>query len=170
MVSGKKVFILDSTAFYAGIPPDDRVVSYTTEKVLSEVSHNPIQRIRIETLIDSGSLKILNPGSQAMKDVMKLAKESGDNVKLSETDYSVVALALHVKMSGLDAVLVTDDFSMQNLSTFAGLDTSSVITKGIKKVIRWRLYCPGCGKHFEGRRLTRCDNCGTDLKLKPSKA
>jgi rRNA maturation endonuclease Nob1 len=41
------------------------------------------------------------------------------------------------------------------------------MTDGIKNIVTWVYYCPGCKRNFS--KTTECPNCGNPLKRKPLK-
>jgi UPF0271 protein len=75
----------------------------------------------------------------------------------------VLALALE-----LEAVVLTDDYSLQNLATYLGVPYRPVGLKGIKDLRRWRWRCLGCGKIFD-KEMPDCPICGSKLKSTLSK-
>lgn len=55
----RRALVLDSTAFYAGIPFTGTSKYYTTPLVIREVSHNQILSMAISALIESNRLIII---------------------------------------------------------------------------------------------------------------
>ena len=158
--------VLDATAFYAGVPYTGQGTYYTTDLVIKEVSHTRIKSASIDGLVEAGRLRIYHPSERYLNLVKEAAGESGDFSLLSDTDKSVVALALEFKDKGLKVVIISDDYSVENLAETLGLKAVAVMTGGIKKVVKWRIYCGGCGKVFQDRGRTVCDVCGSPLKRK----
>ncbi len=100
--------------------------------------------------------------------VMQQSKKTGDFKYLSQADTEVLALALQLKAAGEKPVIVTDDYSMQNVASKLGIEFSPLTTFGIKYRFKWMLYCPACRKKYPPDcRLKKCKVCGTDLKRKP---
>lgn len=166
---GKKVFVLDSTAFYAGIPFMSTSKYYSTSLVIREVSHNQILSMAISALLESNRLTIIEPLHNLVEEVRLMANKSGDLQKLSSTDISVIALGMQLNKNGHYVTIVSDDYSIQNVVKFCGLRFSPVMTRGISRTIRWFLYCSGCGKVFYESNTVLCDVCGTKLKRKIKK-
>lgn len=123
----------------------------------------------ISALIESGKLIVTEPSHPLVDEVRLMASRSGDVIKLSDTDVSVVALGLQLKRDGYNVTIISDDYSIQNLVNFFELKFSPVMTRGISKTIRWFTYCSGCGKVFHKSDVTVCDVCGTKLKRKMRK-
>jgi UPF0271 protein len=89
----------------------------------------------------------------------------GEAQSLSETDISVLALTHQ-----LEATLISDDYSVQNLADELGLSYTGMNTRGIKRRFQWIHYCPGCRKQYtEPQPDNICLICGTELKRKPGK-
>lgn len=165
----KKALVLDSTAFYAGIPLIGKSKYYTTPSVINEVSHIKTLNMTLSTLLDSNRLFIIEPPHNLLEEARRIASESGDLQKLSNVDISIVALGMHLKENGYFVTIVSDDYSIQNLVKFSGLRFSPVMTRGISRTIKWFLYCNGCGKAFYDSNVVICDVCGTRLKRKMRK-
>lgn len=162
----RAVMILDATAFYAGLPYTGLDTYYTTDSVVKEVSHIKARSASLGNLVEAGRLKIHTPSKRYIEQVKEAARKSGDFSLLSVADVSVLALGLEFKGRDLQATIVSDDYSVENLAHLLSLNVSSVMTKGIKKVVRWLLYCSGCGKVFQDRGVKVCDVCGSPLKRK----
>ncbi len=156
------IFILDATAFYAGIPYLGIGRYKTTRRVLKEVTHSSKYATIINTLIDSRRIEVEEPPTEVYLKIRQKAEEIKHLPSLSEADLSVLALALHHSKTE-HTTIVTDDYAIQNLASILNINFSPTMTRGIKKVVRWILYCPGCGtRHIENR--LRCPSCGTPLK------
>lgn len=160
----KKGLVLDSTAFYAGIPFTGPTFYFTTPLVLQEITCNKALSIVMKGLSESGRLSTIEPKDIYVIRVRELANKSGDISKISDTDISVIALSIQLKTTGYDVTVLSDDYSVQNLVGLLGLKYSPVMTRGISKTVRWIIYCAGCGKTFDNRNTKVCDVCGTILK------
>ena len=154
--------VLDSSAFYAGIPFSSNEPSYTTSLVYSEIEHIKKDHDAIQILIETKRLMICDPEHQFVITATNTAKKSGDIPNLSDEDISTIALSLQ-----LNAELVTDDFAISNVAKNLGIKVIPVMTNGIKKVVIWKYYCPGCKTNFS--KTTECTRCGNRLKRKPTK-
>ena len=89
---------------------------------------------------------------------------------LSEVDLHVLALALDLKNANLNPVIVTDDYSIQNVANKLDVDFMSLLTYGIKFRLKWILYCPACYRKYPADcALLSCRICGTKIKRKPVK-
>jgi len=108
--------------------------------------------------------KIVEPEESFVEEVKRVANKTGDLEKLSKTDIQVLALAKQV-----EAVLVSDDYNIQNVAKKLGIKYITLFGKGIKKLYFWKKYCPACKKYFK-KDLKECLVCGTKLKRVPKKS
>jgi len=151
--------IIDSSAFYAGIPFRSTSEFYTTSLIFDEIKHIKKNHGAIDILLTTNRLKIQDPSSEFIERVKKESKKTGDFNQLSKQDISIIALCLQLK-----GELVTDDFAISNVSKNLDIKVSPLMTSGIKDVGTWIHYCPGCRKNFDSG--SECPLCGTSLKRK----
>ncbi len=154
--------VLDSSAFYAGIPFSSNEPSYITSLIYGEIEHIKKDHDAIQILIETKRLMIRDPEHRFIITVNDAAKKSGDFPNLSHEDISAIALCLQLK-----AELVTDDFTISNVAKHLNIKVIPLMTSGIKNVIIWKYYCPGCKTNFS--KVTECPRCGNRLKRKPMK-
>ena len=154
--------VLDSSAFYAGIPFSSNEPSYTTSLVYDEIEHIKKDHDAIRILIETKRLTINEPEDQFVIAANNAAKKSGDFSNLSKEDISTIALSLQLK-----AELVTDDFAVSNVAKNLNIKVIPVMTNGIRNVVIWKYYCPGCNANFS--KVTKCPRCGNKLKRKSIK-
>ena len=119
--------VLDSSAFYAGIPFGSNEPSYTTSLVYDEIKHIKKNHDAVDILIETGRLTVSNPESEFIEIVRNTANESGDLHELSVEDISIIALSLK-----LNAELITDDFAVSNVAKNLNIQVFPVMTDGIK--------------------------------------
>ena len=80
----------------------------------------------------------------------------------------ILALALELKSADLDPLIVTDDYSIQNVANQIGVNFTSLVTYGIRFRFDWILYCPACHRKYSSDyKFKSCEVCGTELKRKP---
>jgi UPF0271 protein len=163
------VLILDTSAFIQGFTPTQHYKSYTTQDVVHEIKERHT-RIKIEGLIESRVLSIRASEELYDQYLEKVSFKMGEKQALSKADKSLLALALNLKHEKQEPIIISDDYSIQNIATKLGIESKGLSSKGIKKVIEWRIYCPGCKKKYEKTPIDRtCLICGTPLKRKPKK-
>lgn len=164
--NNEQVIILDSTAFYSGIPYSGLAKYYTTDSVVREISHRKKKIISIQGLIETGKLEVYEPVKDFLQIVVNTACKTGDFPQLSKTDISIIALALEFKNRNLKVTLISDDYSVENVAKKLGILTASISADGIKRIVEWKIYCGGCGKVFKNFTSNICDVCGSPLKKK----
>lgn len=150
-------YILDATAFRSGIVISGENDWYTTPSVMDEIRRGKIAK-DIEILKDV-SINVSSPKEKVVTEVMKAAEATGDISRLSETDIEVLALALE-----LDAIIFTDDYSIQNLARVLNIEYLPVVEKGITEIFEWESKCSGCARTFDVQNGT-CPVCGSNLKM-----
>jgi endoribonuclease Nob1 len=155
---GSYEYVLDSTAFYLGLSFLSFTKSYTTSLVFGEVRHLKSSYSLLETLVETGHLIIVDPDEEHVTRVLAVAIKSGDTVKLSKSDLSVLALAYQLKKP-----LISDDFSVENIAGLLGISLLPIGTSGIKYTRKWISYCRTCGKGYDSY-FTECLICGNKLK------
>jgi endoribonuclease Nob1 len=167
----RRVMVLDTSAFIAGFDPlTVPEKQYTVPEVKNELIAGSMTWMRFNAAVESGKLVIKNPKSSAFQEIKEASKKVGDMRYLSEADLQVLALALELKGSGYSPVIVTDDYSIQNVANKIGVEFTSLMTLGIKYRFKWILYCPGCYRKYPPDYKSKvCEVCGTELKRKPKK-
>jgi len=161
------IYVLDSSPFIFGFSISSSTVAYTTEEVIQEVSRNRFVKLKIEIYTLQGSLKVLSPPSEYLSKVSLATAETADLKVLSKTDLSIIALALYLKENmDKELVLITDDYSLQNIAYVLGIKFKSMTVKEITRKIKWMIYCPACGKVVKESKMSICPICGHQLRRK----
>ena len=88
------IFILDSSAFYAGFYRSLNSKFYTTTSILQEIKHILKSSLTLEILISSGVLVIQDPPKESIDKIINTANLLGDIKKLSQADISILSLSL----------------------------------------------------------------------------
>jgi len=161
--------VLDTSAFIAGFDPFAVANAiYTVPAVRQELASNSMIYTRFKTAIESGKLRVKAPRDTFLTQVDKSSKVVGDIRFLSEVDKQVLALALEIQYHGANPLVVTDDYSIQNVASQLGLEFAPLATFGIRYRLDWVIYCPACHREYPtDSRLKTCRACGTELKRKP---
>jgi UPF0271 protein len=169
--ASKKVTVLDTSAFIAGFDPFSICEEhYTSPLVREELSGKSMSSVRLNTAIESGRLRIKTPETSFMDKVKSSAISVGDKFFLSETDLQLLALALELKTQGYSPLIITDDYSIQNVANRLGIAFAALATFGIRRQLEWIRYCPACHRKYPADYKSRtCEVCGTELKRKPQR-
>ncbi len=167
----RKVIVLDTSAFVAGFDPFSvSEEQYTASMVREEILGGSMSWVRFKTAVENGKVKVKTPEDSFLNKVKASANVVGDTFFLSDVDLQVLALALELKSKGHNPLIVTDDYSIQNVANQMGIPFASLSTFGIRFRLQWIRYCPACHKKYPADYKSRkCEVCGTELKRKPLK-
>jgi UPF0271 protein len=149
-----KRIVLDTSALFSmeQLPGDSD--AFVTPGVIKELERYKDRRASLWGEL----LHVSEASKTSLARVRKAATETGDSTRISPTDAEVIALALD-----LEAELLTDDYSVQNVASYLRMPFRPVGIKAIKEVRKWRWRCTGCGKVFD-KEMPECSVCGSKLK------
>jgi len=89
---------------------------------------------------------------------------------LSNTDKKIIALTLQLKNEKRKVMMITDDYSIQNIMKILKVPFKAVITEGINEIYQWEKICIGCKKRYPPEYpLTECEICGSRIIKKKRK-
>lgn len=157
-----KKYVLDTSAILSGKPINfGEAEIVTTPKVTDEL--NPGGRdYQIFQFLKEKGLSILTPNKDTLEKVQRVSNKTGDQYKLSDTDIEIIALALDLKKDeNIEVIILTDDYSIQNLSNELNIEFKSINQSGITKRFKWVSRCRGCGKKFKDN-VKLCPICGAE--------
>jgi len=154
-------FVLDTSALIGGIPLSHLGSELFTVEDVVEEAKSFVPRSVLEAGLVSGLLKVSSPSARSLARVRRACSRTG-NV-LSRADTKLLALALD-----LSAVLLTDDYSLQNVAAILGVETRPVVTGRIEEVREWGAFCSACGRSFSPNRRV-CPVCGSPLSRRVRK-
>jgi len=147
------MLILDSSALFSmeGLPDEDFLCP---PGVVDELAKYDDKRIDLW----GDLLRTSDCTKASIEKVTEAARKSGDLGKLSPVDITVLALAVDT-----GGTILTDDYSIQNVSKIMGIPFRAVGMAAIKKVEKWNYKCIGCGKWFK-EKSNECPICGSGMK------
>lgn len=152
-------YIADSAVFIMGNCDIDSSLLITVPSVEDELkSRDAVLRF---DLAKEGGLRVEWPEPEMVKAVREKAEHTRDSEELSKTDLEVLAKALEHKEK---AVLLTDDYAVQNVAVQLGIEVKPIAQKKIRDLIIWQKQCIGCKQTFD--RGDVCPVCGSPLKKK----
>ncbi len=158
-----KVYIIDTSAILSGKVLDFTDASMvTTFNISSEVKPGGKDYQNFLYLKDKG-LQFRIPSDESIQKVENNSKKTGDKGRLSKVDIEILALALDVKQKNENVVVLSDDYSIQNLASELKIKFESISQKGITKKLKWGVKCSGCGKKFK-EDINVCPICGSHTK------
>lgn len=152
------IFILDSSAFYAGFYRSLYSKFYTTTFILQEIKHLLKSSITLDFLISTGALVIQDPTKESVDKIIYTANISGDIKKLSRADISIISLAYQLRRT-----LISDDYSVLNVSNLLKIKTISLSNGGIVTLRKWKNFCKTCNKQY-APNIKECEICGNATK------
>ncbi len=157
----QRIYVHDASGLFAGIPLSLPGKHYTTPEVVKEVKDEHSKRL-LELSLAASRLEVIKAPHKTISEVTSRAGEIGELNRLSRTDISILALAYWFKKKGYEVILVTDDYSVQNMALHLKLVFMAVKTIGVKEMRRYEVYCPNCG--WKGiTNSTLCPRCGFTL-------
>ncbi len=148
-----------------GFNPSASSEAYTVEAVEKELLTGTMAQLRFRLSKERGNLTVRPPSSRSRETVDDVSTQAGEKGVLSEADRDVVALAFDLRQSGLDPVIVSDDYAVQNLAEHLQLKYGSLANFGIVHKFQWIMYCPACHRRYKQPART-CRICGTELRRK----
>jgi len=158
-----KIYILDTSAILSGKNTIFTSGSVTCTGVSEELQPGGKDYQYFQFLKEKG-LKILSPQKKYLEKIKEYAKKTGDLGRLSEIDIELLALAIEIKNKGEnDPILITDDYSIQNLANTLDIKFETISQNGITEKFKWINKCQGCGKKFK-ENINSCPICGSKTK------
>ena len=155
-------YILDASAFINGFEPKGKF-NFTVSEITDEVKDLK-SKILLDQAIEDGKIIIKEPKEEFIKELNEIISESGDDLRLSEADKKLLALALDLRCENENIKVLTDDYSMQNVLKIIDIPYDSIITEGIKGVYNWVKTCQGCKREFDADYpFDDCEVCGSKV-------
>nr|WP_243687495.1 ribonuclease VapC [Methanobacterium formicicum] len=108
----EKVYVLDASGIIGGFI-SSKHKNITINGVLSEIKDLKSQ-ISLQSALDEGKIMVKEPDNDSVNQVKSAIHNSGDILRLSEVDISLVALAVTL-LKNYHPTVVTDDYSIQNI-------------------------------------------------------
>ncbi|MBO7444554.1 MAG: ribonuclease VapC, partial [Methanobrevibacter sp.] len=137
--------------------------NFTVSEITDEVKDLK-SKILLDQAIEEGKIIIKEPKEEFIKELNETISKSGDDLRLSEADKKLLALALDLKCENENIKVLTDDYSMQNVLKIIDIPYDSIITEGIKGIYNWVKTCEGCKKEFDADYpFDDCEICGSKV-------
>ena len=159
-----RIYILDTSAILSGKPINfEKGKMITTKGVSYEINPGGRDFNSFQLLLEKGLL-IETPSNKSIDKIKEVINKTGDINRLSETDIELLALSLDINEKiEKEAILVTDDYSIQNVANYLKIKFEPISQLGITKRFIWTCRCRGCGKKFK-ENIKICPICGTETK------
>ncbi|MBN2111425.1 MAG: NOB1 family endonuclease [Methanosarcinaceae archaeon] len=149
-------YIADSAVFIMGKDIDPMKI-ITVSSVVEELRSKEAS-LRFGLAVEGGA-RVEMPDPFMRKRVLEAAEGTRDAEELSATDIDILSKALEY---GSDAVLLSDDYAVQNVAEVLGVSVMPVAQKKIRDVLQWEKECTGCRRRFATGDV--CEVCGSTLK------
>ena len=156
-------YVLDASAFINGFEPRGNY-NFTVSEITDEVKDLK-SGIILNQAIEDKKIIIREPKEEYLDKLDNVISESGDDLRLSEPDKKMIALALDLlDNEEFPIKVLTDDYSMQNVLKILNVPYGSIITEGIKGVYNWKKTCEGCKKEYPADYpYDDCEICGSKI-------
>ncbi|MFQ6061441.1 MAG: NOB1 family endonuclease [Thermoplasmata archaeon] len=147
-------YVLDSSALLSG---KDLLLNdmYSTPEVIREVKKKGVTP-QLLSIIET-KVEVRSPSEEGVALVLEYAERTGDTKRLSAVDVGILALALE-----MEATILTDDYSIQNVANEMGVSYRGLSFPEIGKRIEWGYRCTGCRKQYEEWK-ENCPVCGARI-------
>ena len=164
-----KTIIIDTSAVLSGKPINfDNILIVTTPGVSNELKPGGKDYRNLQFLFEKGLL-IQEPTRKSIEYIQDISKKTGDVARLSNTDVEILALSLDLnRKSKNEIIILSDDYSIQNVSNFLKIRFLNISQPGITKRFKWSYKCRGCGKKYNNNTKI-CNICGSKIKIYISK-
>jgi UPF0271 protein len=158
------VYVLDTSVFLSGksfnISQGEII---TTDSVSDELKPGGKDYMNFQFLKEKG-LKIYQPSYKYVKKISGIADKQGEKMRLSKTDVDILAIAFEIKEEwNKKPVIVTDDYSIQNIAEIINIRFLTISKRGITKNFKWERCCRGCGKKILDDS-NHCPVCGSSIR------
>ncbi|NPA38329.1 MAG: hypothetical protein GXN99_00875 [Candidatus Nanohaloarchaeota archaeon] len=147
------IYILDTAVFIKNASSwfHDKMC-ITTYSVYEELITMPA-KMEFEKMQLQG-MELYSPKQKYKEEI----KKRYSYLKLSETDIELLAIALELKEKGKKIIMVTDDYSIQDVCKKENIPFMSVERGTITKSLEWKKICPSCKKEIT---QDICEVCGS---------
>ena len=163
-IDKKKIFIVDTSAIFSGKPLSfDNAQLITTINIENEIKPGG-RDYQNYIFLKEKCLILKVPSKDSLKKIKETLEKTGDINRLSFFDIEILAIALDEnKQKNVEVVILTDDYSIQNVATYLKIKFRGINQNGITKKFKWISRCRGCGKKFKDN-ISICPICGSDTK------
>jgi UPF0271 protein len=159
------LFVIDTSAIFRQDQFTAENIQLATPSLIENEMDQKGLKDTVALLKATDKLRIIDPSKDAIQRVKETAAQLGDLQYLSSPDIHLLALALDLTAKNLHTIILSDDYSIQNVAQRLSLEFKSVTSSGIREVIKWETYCSACGhKEPERTQESICPVCGTELK------
>ncbi|MBS3060758.1 MAG: hypothetical protein J4432_04605 [DPANN group archaeon] len=120
--------VLDASAIINSNAYKDDCECVTVQEAIDEIKDFK-SRLMVDMAMNLKRLRVFMASKESLKLAEDKAREVGSGKQLSNTDKALMALALDQKKRDAETILITDDFTLQNLAAHLGVKFEGV-TRG----------------------------------------
>ena len=155
-------YILDASAFINGfkINSDN---NFTVPEITNEIKDFKSKLI-FDAALEERKLRIHDVPNEYVSNIVDIISNTGDILRLSMPDVKLVSLAYMFHEDGRNVMVISDDYSIQNVLKILDIPYSGVITPGINEIYNWKKICEGCKKEYDDDYpFDDCEICGSRI-------
>ncbi len=158
-----QVLLVDTSAILSGKQFNTYDATVITSALTADELHTGGRDYRFFEYLLAKGLEIHSPSKNSCTLIEKIAKEHGEDTRLSKADIELLALAVDVvKVTKKSGVILTDDYSIQNIATILNIPFEAISQKGITKKFKWVRCCQGC-RRIINQSVDACPFCGSSI-------
>jgi len=158
----ERVYVVDTSAILSGKPLNLEMGTLITSPGVSNELKPGGKDYQAFLFLQEKGLTIKHPSENSVKKIHQIATETGDIGRLSKADIEILALAADFCQEK-EVVILTDDYSIQNVAHVLHITFETVSQPGITKRFKWIYQCSGCRKKFK-ENIKICPICGASTK------
>ncbi|MCD6490880.1 MAG: hypothetical protein ACTSVW_00190 [Candidatus Njordarchaeales archaeon] len=136
---------------------EKQIALITTPLVIAEIKDR-ITSIILSAIIDK--ITVIKPSRKYVNKIKSVAKKLGLLTLLSEADIEITSIGLQFLDKKRKVVIITDDFSIQDICYFLKIPVASITGKKIEFIYKIKKQCSLCGYIFDASKEF-CPKCGS---------
>lgn len=158
-----QVILLDTSAILSGKPFNTDDCTLMTTRLIADELTKGGRDYRFFEYLQAKGLEIHSPTKKSCIFIKKIAKQHGEDSRLSNADIELLALGVEVAQIGTKSpIIYTDDYSIQNIAALLKIHFEPISQKGITKKFKWVRRCQGC-KRIINESVDACPFCGSSI-------
>jgi len=160
------VYVIDTSALLSGKQFDTSKGDIVTADLIADELSEGGRDYRMFEYLKAKGLTIHTPTKDSLELIKRTAQSHGEEKRLSRADVHLLALSVDVR-DGWEKkpVILTDDYSIQNIAAILDIAFEPLSQKGITKKFKWVRRCQGCGKIIS-ESVDACQFCGSPVSYK----
>lgn len=158
-----QVLLVDTSAILSGKRFDTYDAMVVTSSLMADELQEGGRDHRQFEYLQAKGLQIHTASKDSLMLIKGTAKQLGEDTRLSKADMELLALAVDVvQVWKRSVVILTDDYSIQNVAAFLQIPYEPISQKGITKKFKWVRRCVGC-RRILSESVDACPVCGSPV-------